>query len=743
LKKIFLAIIFLGLILQKPFAQKVGLVLSGGGGPGIAHIGVLKALEDNNIPVDYITSTSIGAIVGGMYAMGMSPDEMIHFLKSTDFNRLATGEIDPGDQYTYYKTDPNPEIMGLDIDPAHLSALQLPTNLIPAHEMNYAFVPLCAQATALCRNNFDSLFVPFRCLASDVYNKKPVKFSRGNLSDAIRVSMTFPFVFKPLEIDNQLLYDGGIYNNFPADLMRSDFNPDYMIGSVVAYNPPKAGKRDIGMQLQNMIIHPTDYAIPKNEGLVFNFDLKKYDTFDFSKVDELVKIGYDSTMAHMSEIKAHISRRMQLKNLITKRARFRRSFSKLDFGIVKVDGIEDKEKPYVEKFFRSGKDTFTLKDFKKDYYRLISDNRFIEVIPRTHYNDTTGNFDISLNVEKYNPLKVSFGGNISSVRSNQAFMGITYQTMAKWAQTSYADGQIGKIYSGLSCGTRLELPTKANNYIRVDLVTHKFDYEPENLSLTESYGKLCVGFPLATKAKVEFGIGYGKLTDYYNPDLSAATGENKSSFILGSAFCRTERNCLNSLMYPTKGSDFSTTIQYFEGKESFYSSTNPQSDFTNKQNTWWNFKLKSDRYFSISTHLTLGTYAEFVFSSRKLLQSYTESILQAPAFQPTPYTRATFNGVFRANQFAAIGMKPIYNFSHQLHLRLELYGFVPYQSINRNTNNSANYSKPFSGMQFTTESALVYNFKMASAALFANYSSNHWNLGVIIGILLFKPKFEE
>ena len=742
LRVLYTIIVFFFLVNQWINAQKVGLVLSGGGAPGIAHIGVLKALEENDIPVDYITSTSIGAIVGGMYAIGMTPDEMIRFLKSEDFKRMENSETATADQYTYFKADSKAEIIGFDIDPTHLSDLQLPTNLITPHEMNYAFVPLCAQATALCRNNFDSLFVPFRCVASDVYTKKVVIFSRGNLSDAIRASMTFPFMFKPLEINNRLLYDGGIYNNFPTDVMRTDFSPDYMIGSVVAYNPPKADKRDIGMQLQNMIIHPTNYFISSSDGLLLNFDLKKFDTFDFSKIDELVKIGYDSTMANMEEIKTQVSRRMPQKDLTEKRAKFRNRFSKLDFGEVTIEGIDDNEKPYIEKFFQKEKNTLTQKDFKKAYYKLISDNRFIEIIPRPHFNDTTGKFDIKLNVEKYNPLKISFGGNISSVISNQAFIGLTYQTLTKWAQTSYIDGQIGKIYNSFSCGTRIELPTAINSYMKLNLVTHRFEFEPDKISQHESYGSLSVGFPFLTKAKLELGASYGALIDYYNTDVNNATGEDKSSFIIYNAFCRIERNCLNSLMYPTKGSDFSTSIHYFNGNESFYSSTNTQLNFNYKQNAWWQFKLKSDRYFSISTHFTLGTYAELVYSTRKLIQNYTESILQAQAFQPTPYTLTTLNEAFRTNQFSAIGLKPIYNFTNQFHLRTEVYCFVPFQTITRNADNSAGYSKLFS-KQFMVECALVYNFKLASSAVFANYNCNTWNVGVNIGILLFKPKFTE
>lgn len=331
-----------GFLLQ---AQKIGLVLSGGGAPGIAHIGIIKALEENNIPVDYIAGTSIGAIVGGMYAMGMTPAEMIKVIKSNEFKNWMSGELEPEDVYYYRYADPKPRMIDVRIQINKHKNTQfktriLPTNYISPAQMNYAFVPLSAQANAACGGNFDSLMVPFRCVASDVYNKQAVVFNSGVLGDAIRSSMAYPFMFKPISIDNKLLFDGGIFNNFPVNVMRSDFRPDYIIGSVVAYNPPKAEEDDIVMQLQNMIITRTDYSLPSSEGLLLHFNLEKINVFDFSKVDELVKMGYDSTLKHIDEIKARITRQVTTEEMTKRRSDFRNKFPELKFQHIEVTGID-------------------------------------------------------------------------------------------------------------------------------------------------------------------------------------------------------------------------------------------------------------------------------------------------------------------------------------------------------------------------------------------------------------------
>ena len=204
-------------------AQTVGLVLSGGGAKGIAHIGIIKALEENNVPIDYVAGTSMGAIVGAWYAMGYTPDDMLNLILSDDFNLWSRGIFD--ERYVYYfkKPDPTPEIVTFNValqDSTKFEPHFLPNSLINPFPMNYAFMSLFAPYSAQCGGNFDNLFVPFRAVASDVYHKRELVLRDGDLGDAVRASMSFPFVFKPIEIDSVLVYDGGIYNNFPVDVMK-------------------------------------------------------------------------------------------------------------------------------------------------------------------------------------------------------------------------------------------------------------------------------------------------------------------------------------------------------------------------------------------------------------------------------------------------------------------------------------------------------------------------------------------
>jgi len=765
MKKILIISYWLLATLSTLSAQKVGLVLSGGGAKGITHIGVIKALEENNIPIDYIAGTSMGAIVGGMYAMGMTTDEMIAVLKSKDFRNWSTGQIESGYKYYFRNADPKPKLMEVSFNINNLDSLYskqnfLPTNLISSHQMNYAFVPLTAQANAVSGGDFDKLFVPFRCVASDIYDKKAVVFRYGVVGDAIRASMTYPFMFKPITIDNKLLFDGGIFNNFPVDVMRSDFKPDYIIGSAVSRNPRKPDQSDIIKQIENMIMNRTDYTIQKEEGILLRFQMGNVKAFDFNRVDEFVKIGYDSVMKHIDEIKSHIVQKRSPGELAQRRKQFAARLPELKFQRVIVEGVDSLQKKYVENVFHYKNDVFSLTDFKESYFKLISDDKILEVMPHAEFNSATGNFDLRLNVKTQEHLKLSIGGNISSSTSNQAYFGLTYQNLTEYAQTDYIDAQFGKLYNGLGIGTRIEIPSQKSWYTKLGVVIHKFDYfdgdqlfyadnRVADFTQTEVYGKLNVGFPIKMKGLLEFGIGYGYLTDFYLQNSTTPTSinlEDRSIFSLGSVSGRIEGYTLNNTMYPTTGYNYSASTQLIGGEESFKAINSTGNNLYEQTDLWLQFRAKYDRYFPLSSRFTLGTYGEVAYSSRKLLQNYTSTIIQALSFKPTPYSRTVFNPYFSANQFAAIGLKPIYNLTKDLHLRGEAYCFLPYQTIERTSDNSAFYSTPFSSARFMGETSVVYNFKIGSAGLYLNYSSagtSQWNFGLNIGILLFNNKFIE
>lgn len=519
-------------------AQDVGLVLSGGGAKGMTHIGVIKALEENDIPIDYITGTSMGAIIGAMYAMGMTTDEMIELLKSDNFKYWSTGEIEQKHVYYYQTPDPNPAFLEMSFQ-VHFSKRidsirikpSLPTNLISPVQMNCAFLDLFLQANTVADHDFDKLFVPFRSVASDVEEKKAVVFREGDLGDAVRASMTFPFVYKPIMIDGKVLFDGGIFNNFPVDVMQEDFHPDFILGSVVASEPAKPTLDNVYLQLQMMIMGHTNYSIAEEDGLVLNFDLKDMGTFDFSKVDEFVELGYNATMLQIDRIKQRVSRSISQEELNEKRHEFRSKFPKMEFQDIYISGIDSLQQKFVKRAFDNNKTNsiLTFEKFKESYFSLLAGDKISEIIPHGRYNPANDNYDLLLDIYSKGQFKAMLGGNISSTISNQAYVGLMYQNVSEFALQAKIDAQFGKIHNGLGLGARLDIASKHNLYVKANMVIHKFDYYESNrffydddrvssFTQNEMYGKFLVGVPLTLKGRGEFGIGYGGLTDHYFQD---------------------------------------------------------------------------------------------------------------------------------------------------------------------------------------------------------------------------------
>ena len=513
-------------------AQKVGLVLSGGGAKGLTHIGIIRALEENNIPIDYITGTSMGAIIGSLYAMGYSPDDMEKLIKSEDFKRWYSGGIQ--EKYIYYfkRNPPTPEFINIRVslkNPLHKVKTQfLPSSVVDPLQMNLAFVELFGQATALCRGNFDRLFVPFRCVASDVYNKCPIIFKEGDLGDAVRASMSFPGMFKPIEIDSVLAYDGGIYNNFPVNVMTENFHPDIIIGSVVSSNPGKPQEGDIIGQLESMIMQKTDYSVPDSTGILMTFKYDDVSLMDFNRFDELHDIGYERTMELMDSIKNRIPRRMDYRLLEKERMAFKKKMPEFRFRNIIIHGANDQQKKYIRKEFHSEEDgTFSLEELRKGYFRLMSsDNMISEIIPHAVYNPYENDFNLDLKVRMKDDLSLRVGGNVGSNGANQVYVGATYHNLNNFSKEFSLDGQLGQIYNNLQLAGRIDLPTRLPTSYRLVASLSTFDYLKQEKLLSkgntpifnkqkEEFVKLFVSMPFLSRQKAEFGIGVGQLEDQY------------------------------------------------------------------------------------------------------------------------------------------------------------------------------------------------------------------------------------
>ena len=749
-------------------AQKVGLVLSGGGAKGAAHIGVIKALEDNNIPIDYITGTSIGAIIGGLYAVGYAPDEMLELMLSDEFGYWQSGTI--ADDYIYYfkKPDDTPEFLRFSIDLKDTTSVKtniagiLPQSLINPVQMNQAFMGLFAQATAKSGWNFDNLFVPFRCMSSDIYSKKAVKWRNGDLGEAIRSSMTFPLFFKPIWKDGVPLFDGGIYNNFPVDVMKTDFLPDFILGSAVVGKENKPSENPMN-QIEKMVMQHTDYSVDEEDGMMIQFDFPDVALLDFYRAKELMEIGYNRTLSLIDSMKERVTREVSLDELNARRKTYKEGLPPLKFQNTYISGVTEAQRIYIDfQIHRDMNDEFSMEEFKRAYFKMLSDSKIKEIIPQAVYNRRNQNFDLYLDVKVTEEMNVSIGGNISSHQANQLFLGLGYKGLGEYAGDLNLNFQMGNSYSGVALNGRLYLQTRIPTYLNLQTVysRRKFsesqslfyeDILPAFIKQSEAFVKLKLGLPFLTRAKAEIGVAYGRLMDEYfqTGNVSFINSEfDRSRYNLFQASLRIERNSLNAKQYPTGGRHQLLAARYVSGSESYIPSN--KTGASNNDISWLQVKGKWEHYSTFSNNFRLGLMAESVFSNKKLSSNYTASILQAPAFTPTPHSKIVFNEAFRANQYVAAGITPIFTFSKTVHLRTELYGFLPFYPIKKEVmgrepyRDRSYYGQTFDAFRYMSEASLVFNLPFVSVGFFVNgysYPKSNFNVGLNIGYLLFNSGF--
>ena len=205
---------------------KVGVVLSGGGAKGVAHIGILKVLEEAGMPIDYIAGTSMGAIIGGLYAIGWTTSELDSLVRNQDWVALLSDKLSRSDQLVAEKEINDTYLLSVPLSlkkkfsiPSGVLAGQSVLNLLNEMTLGYHDDDL----------DFDSLPIPFACVAYDMVKGQEVVFRSGNLPLAIRASMSIPGAFVPVSLDGMALVDGGIYNNFPVDVVR-EMGADVVIG---------------------------------------------------------------------------------------------------------------------------------------------------------------------------------------------------------------------------------------------------------------------------------------------------------------------------------------------------------------------------------------------------------------------------------------------------------------------------------------------------------------------------------
>ncbi|MDE6010416.1 MAG: patatin-like phospholipase family protein [Muribaculaceae bacterium] len=751
---------------------KVGLVLSGGGAKGIAHVGVIKALEDNDIPIDCITGTSMGAIIGSLYSIGMSPAEMMAFLKSPVFLNCSTGTLDPSLVYYFSQPTPTPAWASVNLalkDSANnnITGQIIPSSLIDPLPMNIEFLQIYAPYTSQCGENFDNLMVPYRCVTSDVYHKHKIVLDRGDLGRAVRASMSFPLVFRPIEMDGVLVYDGGIYDNFPVDVMQEDFDPDFIIGVSVSGPDGKPERNNVLSQLEDMIIQNNDYSVPSKNGIKIQCPVLNFGVLDFGQAEVIYQIGYKTGLSMVDSIKSRISSRRSLEAVTARRREFASRTPILMMDSVAVQSGTPGQKAFLRFLFNRGfpDRPFGMEQMQDAYYRAISGGKLRNLMPVIEFGDVDPadplirkDNTLVLQPEIKSPWNIGVGGWLTTGTQSMLYLDLGYHTLSfnsldvdlsGWVGQSYYAGMLsGKftVHSRMPAYVKLEGVLSNRKFYNSQLMFYQ-DNAPTFITDIERFIKLHYCLATGRKSVATASLAYGEKRDKFYPyadDIDfSADKRDVSRTKVAALDLGWEYNTLNDAMYPMSGRQMKADI-LGEWQSASYT---PQGDADLRTSYPRHYKVSAEalwrHYFPISKAVRIGGYARGLVTFGPLYRTYTAEMVQAPAFSPTPSTSNYFNPRFRSDNYVAAGVNPIWNPVDKLQLRGDFYGYVPIRDITCTTDGMARHGGWFAHPGFIGEVAAVYNFPFASLSVYGNYLSSphgNWHFGVSFGLFFLAPR---
>lgn len=391
---------------------KVGLVLSGGGAKGLAHIGVLKAIEEAGIRIDYIAATSMGALVGGLYASGYTATQLDSIFSNVDFSKIIQDEV-PRKAKSFYEKDESVKYaLTLPFDKFQIA---FPSSLSKGQNVYNLFSKLTAHVNGV--NDFSKLPIPFFCVATNAENGKQVLLENGYLPLAVSASGALPSLFSPVEIDDQLLIDGGVVNNYPVEELLAK-NVDIIIG-VDVQDDFKTRKNlksaiDVLVQINNYsTLKEMDRKRAKTD-VYIKPNIEDFTVVSFDQAREIIAEGASAALLQFEQLQ-EIGKRQ--KAIAQKEIKF-----------------ENREKFYIKKVLINGLEHYTrsyvLGKLKIKTPALLTYESFSDGVNNLSATGNFQNIDYRFSKNRHNEYTVTF--NLQESDANMLLrLGLHYDQLYK------------------------------------------------------------------------------------------------------------------------------------------------------------------------------------------------------------------------------------------------------------------------------------------------------------------------
>lgn len=401
---------------------KVGLVLSGGGAKGLAHIGALKVIEESGVKIDYIGGTSMGAIIGALYASGYSAKQLDSIFRNTDFETVLQDEL-PRTVRTFYEKN-NSERYAITL-PFNKFKVSIPAAISKGQNVYNMLSRLLFHVSDI--EDFNKLPIPFFCIATNVETGEAVLFNNGHLVNSISASGAFPSLFDPIEINGKLLLDGGVVNNYPIEELKK-MGADIIIGVDVQDGLDKKDKlrsaTSILLQINNYKTVSDMKLKYKETDIYIKPDISGYSVVSFNEVDSIIKKGYDAGFKNKSQLDSLALYQNKKKREI--KVHPPQPDEEFILEDLFLNGNEGYTRAYVRGKLRyKTAENITFKKFARGINNLAATNNFNKISYNFNKNKT-GSHDVAMELrENKNELFLKVGVHYDKLYNTAGILNIT------------------------------------------------------------------------------------------------------------------------------------------------------------------------------------------------------------------------------------------------------------------------------------------------------------------------------
>ena len=597
---------------------KVGLVLSGGAARGLAHVGVLKALEEQGIHIDAIAGTSMGAVIGGLYASGYKIDELEKLALSIDWKDALSDAPDREDVPFRRKQDDRDFLIKQKLSFRDDGSLGLPLGVIQGQNLSLLLESLLAHSSDI--RDFDKLPIPFRAVATDIVNGEKVVFRKGHLPQVIRASMSIPAVFAPVEINGQLLVDGGMVDNIPVDVAR-EMGVDIVI--VVDIGTPLRGRKELStvfdilnqsITLMTRTNSEVQLASLKPDDILIQPALASYGATDFGRSADIINAGYRATQ--ILEKRLASLRQNPDASLAAARTSEERT------PVITAIKIENDSKigdSVIRYYIRQPiGEPLDLGRLQRDMGTLYGLDYFDQVQYRVARKGQDHTLVISARAKRSGTDYLRLGLNLSDdLRGDSAFnLGASYRMNgintlgAEWlTRVQIGDQQelYSEFYQPLDAGSRYFVAPYIN--AQSQNVESILDNDPVAEYRLERYGfGLNVGRQIGNSGEIRLGVGeaWGKANVRIGDQDLPSASFNEGFYDIKYSF-----DSLDNVYFPHSGEDINLSVRQFE--------PGIGSDERYRQ---WEFNLDKALSSGPNTWILGGRYARTLDQANVVTSSY-------------------------------------------------------------------------------------------------------------------------